>query len=269
MARTLELFRGLAEPTGGGTLRACTPVPPAGPGVCALCHASAPFGRLRCGTCRRTAAQVSLPATAVTPISLYRTGDALWEVLRRYKDSFDPDLRRRFRRELVRLISQYLRFHLACLAPELPPGWAITTVPPTHRRAEAQPLERAIGLAPWLRRRYVRTLRTRAAPEHNAASDRAFAAARAVSGMDLLLLDDTFTTGASIHSAASALRLAGGRIVGVVVVGRVLNPDAHPGEARLWEAARSRPFDLHVCCAPSCRVAGRGASRRRQFFEGG
>jgi predicted amidophosphoribosyltransferase len=252
-ARTLEVFRALVEPMGGGTLTACTPVPPVGQGVCALCHASALPGRLRCGTCLRTAAQVSLAATAVTPISLYRTGDALWEVLRHYKDSFDTDLRRHLRRELSRLISQYLRFHLGCLAPHLPPGWAITTVPPTHRRVDAQPLEQAIRLAPWLRRRYVRTLRTRSAPEHNAASDRAFGVVRGVPGMDLILLDDTFTTGASVHSAVSALRLAGARVVGVVVVGRVLNPDARPGEARLWEAARSRPFDLHACCAPACR----------------
>lgn len=263
VARALEVARGLADPMGAATLAACTRVLPPGPGVCALCHGSAPPGRLRCGTCLRTAAQVSLAATAVTPISLYRTGDGLWKVLRGYKDGLDAGLRCRLRRELARLLSQYLRFHLACLAPQIPPGWAITTVPPTHRRAEAQPLEAVIQLAPWLHRRYVRTLRTRSAPEHNAASDRAFRAARSVPGMDLLVVDDTFTTGASVHSAVSALRLAGARVVGVVVVGRVLNPGLHTGDARLWEAARARPFDLHVCCAPACRVPGGGTSRGR------
>jgi len=246
-ARMLEVVRGLTAPA-DGTLAACTWVPPAGEGVCGVCHGSAPPGRGRCFTCFRTAGQVSLPAGLVVPISLYRTGDDLWRLLRRYKDGRDAEGRRGMRRRLARLLSQFLRFHLACIAPGASSGWSITGVPPTRRREDARPLDRTIRLAPWLRRRHLRTLRTVRAPEHNEASDSAFEVIGDVSGRELLLVDDTFTTGASVQSAASALQLAGARVLAVVVLGRVVNPRAAPDAAGLWEAARARRFRLDACC---------------------
>src|SRR5712691_13483883 len=101
-AKMLEVVRGLVAPA-DATLAACTWVPPAGEGVCRVCHCSARPGRSRCFTCLRTAGQVSRPVGAVVPISLYRTGDDLWYLLRRYKDGRDPRLRRRLRRRLARL----------------------------------------------------------------------------------------------------------------------------------------------------------------------
>ncbi|TMK48013.1 MAG: hypothetical protein E6G66_10625 [Actinobacteria bacterium] len=71
---------------------------------------------------------------------------------------------------------------------------------------------------------------------------------RDVGGLDLVVVDDTFTTGASVQSAVSALRLAGARVIAVVVIGRVVNPDANPEEAALWEAARKTPWRFNKCC---------------------
>jgi ComF family protein len=48
----------------------------------------------------------------------------------------------------------------------------------------------------------------------------AFAAARAVSGLDLVLVDDVVTTGATAEAASRALREAGARSVRVVAVAR-------------------------------------------------
>jgi predicted amidophosphoribosyltransferase len=199
----------------------------------------------------RTSEQVSLPAPLVVPVSLYRTGDDLWRLLRGYKDGRDAELRRSLQRRLARLLSQFLRFHLACISPE--GAWRVTAVPPTRRRPEGRALERMIRTAPWMRRRYVRTLRTQNPPEHNRASDSAFRVTRDVDGQNLLLVDDTFTTGASVQSAASVLQLAGARLVAVIVLGRVVNPHAAPQEAALWKAARAREFRLDVCCLPAHR----------------
>jgi predicted amidophosphoribosyltransferase len=244
--RVLEVVRGLAVPL-DPALAACTWVPPAGEGVCSACHAACRAGAGRCATCRRTAAQVSRPAPAVTPISLFRSGDPLWGLLRRYKDAPRAAVRRECRRQLSRLLAQHLRLHGDCIAPGAPPGWAITAVPPTHARADRYPLERLIRRSPWLRGRYVRTLVTQRPPEHNVASDEAFAVVGDVAGRDLLLVDDTFTTGASVQSAASALQLAGARLLGVVVIGRVLNPVV-PAEAAVWTEATRHRFCLGTCC---------------------
>ncbi|NED11784.1 hypothetical protein [Streptomyces sp. SID9124] len=55
-----------------------------------------------------------------------------------------------------------------------------------------------------------------------------------------LLVDDTWTTGNHVRSAATALKAAGARRVAVVVLGRHLNPSCrdtsdHVARARLWQ----------------------------------
>lgn len=189
-----------------------------------------------------------MPAERVVPIALYRTGDNLWHALRRYKDGRDPAVRRRLRRGLARLLSLFLRRHLACVAPGASAHWCITVVPSTRRRRQRHPLERLVRRHRWLRRRYVRTLRPARPPGHNAASDTAFRVIRDVNGLEIVLVDDTFTTGASVQSAVSALRLAGAKVIGVVVIGRVVNPDACPEEDALWASARRTPWRLNRCC---------------------
>ena len=44
--------------------------------------------------------------------------------------------------------------------------------------------------------------------------------------LTVVVIDDTTTTGAAAQSAAAALRLAGARVVGVLVLGRALAPRA-------------------------------------------
>jgi hypothetical protein len=58
----------------------------------------------------------------------------------------------------------------------------------------------------------------------------------------------TFTTGARAQSAASALHLAGAHVVGLVPIGRVINPDFNEEAADLWATATSQHFDFDLCC---------------------
>lgn len=255
VARGLAVVRELVSPLDAARTLG-TWVPPAGEGVCASCHAWCPPGRERCRACLHTAGQVSRPAPGVVPISLFRTGDDLWRRLRAYKDAPDPRVRAACQDDLARLLGPFLRSHLGCLVDCAPDSasdrasdWELVAVPATRQRAERHPLERVIRRCPGLRRRSVRALRIARRAEHNRARDDAFAVTRDVAGRSLVLLDDTWTTGASAQSAASALQLAGAHVVGVVVIGRVLNPAAHPGEAELWERARQVPFRLDTCCA--------------------
>lgn len=59
---------------------------------------------------------------------------------------------------------------------------------------------------------------------HNSAHDQGFTVSRSVEGSKVLLIDDTFASGARVQSAASALSLAGASVVSVLVVARVIKP---------------------------------------------
>jgi hypothetical protein len=61
----------------------------------------------------------------------------------------------------------------------------------------------------------------------------------AVAGAELLLVDDTWVSGASAQSAAAALKAAGARRVALVVIGRHVDP-ADPRSAAFLRALRAK-----------------------------
>lgn len=83
---------------------------------------------------------------------------------------------------------------------------------------------------------------------HNVASDAAFVALPEARGSRLLVVDDTFTTGARAQSAASVLQLAGARITAVVPIGRVIDPARDQHATAYWSSRSQEPFDFGRCC---------------------
>jgi hypothetical protein len=67
-------------------------------------------------------------------------------------------------------------------------------------------------------------------------------------GASVLLLDDTWVSGASAQSAAAALKLAGARHVAVIVLGRHVNPDDAASAPLLAGLAAAR-YDPSACAA--------------------
>jgi hypothetical protein len=65
-------------------------------------------------------------------------------------------------------------------------------------------------------------------------------------GASVLLLDDTWVSGASAQSAAAALKLAGARHVAVIVLGRHVNPDDAASAPLLAGLAAAR-YDSSAC----------------------
>ena len=63
-------------------------------------------------------------------------------------------------------------------------------------------------------------------------------------GADVVLLDDTWTTGASAQSACAALRLAGARSVAVIVLGRHVTA---AGSSVARRALAAMPFRRWLC----------------------
>jgi predicted phosphoribosyltransferase len=80
---------------------------------------------------------------------------------------------------------------------------------------------------------------------------RRYEATRRVPGAAVLVIDDTWTTGANVQSAATVLKEAGAQTVAAVVIGRHLNREWRENERRL--NALTRPFDWTTCahCAPA------------------
>ena len=93
----------------------------------------------------------------------------------------------------------------ALLAESLGRAWRLPVKPRWLRRTRATPPQSELGAA--ARRANVRG---------------AFAAAAAVRGRDVIVVDDVFTTGATVAECSRALRAAGARDAAVLTVARVV-----------------------------------------------
>ena len=61
----------------------------------------------------------------------------------------------------------------------------------------------------------------------------------------MLLVDDTFTSGARAQSATSALNNAGATVAAIVPIGRVISPEYNED---FWKRQSHLVFDFDVCC---------------------
>lgn len=82
---------------------------------------------------------------------------------------------------------------------------------------------------------------------HNEPNPTAFEPTGDVRGRRVLIVDDTFTSGARVHSVAGALSSAGATVVAAVPIGRVIDTDREE-KAEFWRAQRAIPFDFDTCC---------------------
>jgi len=194
--------------------------------------------------------QVSRPIQLVVPVSLYRVSEQLHHALWHYKNDHNPSIRARFQYELAALFGRFFNDHSGCIRTAAGNPWnAITTVPSSRQRAGEHPLEASLRLLTGWKQMVVTTLEAGTAEMgHNSADDQGYRPLRDFHGESFLLVDDTFTSGARLQSAASALQLAGARVVAAVVLGRVIDPDRSDTSRQLWDRARAIPFDFATCC---------------------
>jgi predicted amidophosphoribosyltransferase len=231
-------------------------VPRAGEGVCDLCHGAPNPGFTRCWSCANTMGQVSHPSRLVVPISLTKkttsptdTGGQFHDVLRNYKYSHNAEVRQRLGLQVSAVLTRFLRKHSACIAAAAGEPWDYLTITPSTKASSTpHALERAIGMSEDLRVQYRAVLqRGPGELEHNQAADDGYVTTTSVKGDRILVVDDTFTSGARSQSAASALTAAGATVVGIVPIGRFIDTNREAAAA-LWEAARQVPFSFDVCC---------------------
>ena len=228
-----------------------TTVPAAGQGVCKVCRKPIPDGYRRCFSCNETRAQVTHPVDLVVPISLYRKHSQLHHVLRGYKDPewrrITEDQRSEFEARVVSTLARFLSLHGDCIEAESGP-WDVATTLPSVRPGQ-HPLATALSRV----ERLTEDLRVLLGPgptpvRTREASDTGFTVVEDVSGLTVLMLDDTFTSGATVQSAGSALTGAGARVAGAVVVGRFVTVDGEYVTDDAWKDLSSRPFSFADCC---------------------
>ena len=183
-------------------------------------------------------------------MSLYKVGDQLHTVLRGYKDNRSAGVRDRFSMQVAAFTGRFLRDHGDCIRLAAGEDWdAIVVVPSTHGRTGPHPLVSALRrISGWDLHLEECLVATGVELEHNRASEAAFSISASVRERRLLLLDDTYTTGAHLHSAASVLESGRARVVAAVTIGRVIDPDFNKENASLLELARRRGFDFTRCC---------------------
>jgi hypothetical protein len=232
-------------------LHTYTAVPAGGPGVCAVCRSGPGPGYAVCFSCQEVIRQVSYPAMNVVPISLYTLNSQLWHVLRYYKDGSGRSAEL-LATQVAAILARFTARHLRCVAATLGGDPAVVTSVPSTRpqpRPGQHPLQTAIMRVGRLAPRYrPLLLRGPVYVDHNRADDQAFTVPLRLGGERVLLLDDTLTTGARLHSAASALRLNGASAVAAVVIGRVINPEWNENCRRIWDQARATQFTFDQCC---------------------
>src|SRR5436309_11006156 len=210
--------------------------PRRGRGVCDRCF-NLTDGYDRCYSCAHLPAMLD----AVAPLSYSVAHEQLHHALASYK-RLSGDVARRLGAELAAVLWRFLVAHEDCVANaagtrafEL-----VATVPSGNRdRDEHHPLRWVVGeLAGPTRERYERLLRRSPVEvEAREFDPDKFTATRRLDGESVLLVDDTWTTGANAQSAAAAAKAAGAGRVGAVIIGRHLNREWHENDLRLRELA--------------------------------
>jgi hypothetical protein len=224
--------------------------PHPGPEVCDICF-NFTRGYQRCYAC----AHGEVWLDVVTPISYSVAHEQLHHVLARYK-RLSGEVARRLSVELAAVLWRFLDQHEHCVARAagVSAFELVTTVPSGDReRDERHPLRWIVGeVVGPTRARHARLLRRSAATVNPREFDPTrFEPQNDLDGTSVLLIDDTWTTGANAQSAAATLKRAGAGKVAAVVLGRHLNREWHENDRRL--RGITRPFDWSRCalCWPS------------------
>jgi len=228
--------------------------PPDGPASCVVCRGPVRPGYARCYQCglhRRYAAARGaaasrgrdLLADAVVPICYAVKGTDYATALWRYKSWPEPSTSART--VLLALLLTFLNDHGGCVWRHagMPSPDLLAVVPAGSGRPGPHPLLRLVS--PYLRLPLI-PLAIRPGEQGRDLRVGRFAVGHPAAGASVLLIDDSWVSGASAQSAAAALKLAGARRVAAVLLGRHVNP-ADPGAGPFAARLTVRPYDPSSC----------------------
>jgi hypothetical protein len=216
---------------------------------CVVCRGPVRPGFARCYQCGRHAllgrdpAGRDLLADAVVPIAYAVKGTALATDLWRYKAPRAASAAART--SLLVLLLTFLHDHGACVwrRAGMPAPSRLAVVPTGCGRPGPHPL---LELAsPYLRLPLTRLV-IRPGMQGRELDVNRFCPDQTAAGANVLLIEDSWVSGASAQSAAAALKLAGARRVAIVVLGRHVDPTG-PWAGPLAAELRPAAYDLSKC----------------------
>lgn len=218
--------------------------------ICPTCHTWLPTDQEgipsppECENCSEVRTALGRTPLVVAVASLYCKPSPLRDTLTRYKgrddedDPFDPAEVERVRSMLGRLLLE----HGDAMEARFGEPDTLVVVPSTDRPSP-HPLEAVLDslgldvpMMPLLERGSGDMGFRRPHPDgfQTRPSDRA---------RRVWLIDDVYTTGSRLNSAACALEAAGHRVLGAVVLARRINPGYSDEAAQFWDSARGETFD--------------------------
>lgn len=227
-------------------------VPPTGLDVCSTCHSVVDPAYQRCYPCQdATRVLGSNVADVVAFVSMAPRSEQMARELFTYKD--DRTTQRQREQKTVGLAAvlwKWLARHERCAAARvgITQFDVITSVPSTSGRS-SHPLPMLISQVVEGSETRYRDLLVVDRPDlgqREQAADR-YSASESVSTQHVLVIDDTWTTGAHAQSASAALKAAGASSVGLVALGRWVTPDFR--EHGAWLARHRQPgWSWSSCC---------------------
>lgn len=229
-----------------------TAMPSPGDGVCTVCHSAVFEGYARCYPCMDAGRRLPATAAAVASVALAPHNEQLARDLHNYKDSrLSPATRRPYVVGLAAVLYKWLHRHEGCLARaaglQTPLFDTVTSVPSTSGRAGAHPLVNVLTeVVTGTATRYAELLEVgrTGLGARDVVPDR-FAATRRIEG-NVLLVDDSWVSGAKPQCAAATLSAGGAERVAVLTIGRWFRLD-HPPNVP-WLRERRRPWSWDDCC---------------------
>lgn len=231
-------------------------VPAAGPGVCRVCHSIVGSSFSVCYPCNEANSTLGTgTANLAAFVSLAPVGEQFAHELITYKKPTVGGLdRQRKTVGLGAVLWKWLAVHERCMARPFGNQQfdLITTVPSTSGRAD-HPLRTVVaGLVVGSDARHadLLTVARMDLGQRAQAPDR-YRAMRSLGGASVLVIDDTWTTGAHAQSASAALKAAGASRVALLAIGRWFKPSWNTPDATgvSWLAEHRRPgWDWQRCC---------------------
>jgi adenine/guanine phosphoribosyltransferase-like PRPP-binding protein len=175
-------------------------------------------------------------------VTTYRLGDETHRLLRRYKDAPVPEVRQGAIEQCARLLAAFVDGHREDIQTRSGGSWDAVVTVPSSTRPVGSPVDAVVSKVASLSVIHRRLLVRGPVPmDHLQPARQGFvidpvADLRSLGRLRVLVVDDSYTTGARAQSAATALRLAGLQVGAILVLGRVIAPGSCPWHAAFWAA---------------------------------